>query len=299
MFDAPAAARRMGHLALSPEVLGQILELTDDSSVGSRRLAGVAQADPGFTTEILRTVNTAHQSFARRIDSVSEAITLLGARRVRNLALTLLVRHRFLAVPNNPYLRREDFWRHSIGTAVAAENLVQPLDRKSMALVYTAGLLHDLGILLLGLEGAAELEEVCRRVKGGQEPLEADRDVLGATHAEIGAQAAETWSLPEAIRDAAGFHHAPSDCKREGTLVHIVCVADVLMSPETPTCYGGASSAEYERSLSALRLTPESDQLVRAKSAAESLIASTLQMFTGGSGGRAAVPSVGRRRSSA
>lgn len=281
MFDARKAALRLGELSLSPEVLGRVLELSDDPSVGPTALADVAKADPGFTIEILRTVNTAQRSLVRRIDSLPEAITMLGVRNVRNLALTLLVRHRFLEVPNNPYLRREDFWRHSIGTAVATETLAKELGLRYTALAYTAGLLHDLGILLLGLEAPRDLEEICRGIEAGESNLDADKAVLKSTHAEVGAEAAEVWKLPEILRDAVRFHHRPREWLKGGMLADAVCVADVLMSPEKPACFSGGPAEEYAKALEDLGLSADSEVLIRAKTAAESQLSSTMKMFAG------------------
>jgi putative nucleotidyltransferase with HDIG domain len=296
VFDAHAAALRLGQLSLSPEVLGRILELSDDPAVGPPALADVARADPGFTFEILRAVNTAQRGLARRIHSLPEAITLLGVRNMRNLALTLLVRHRFLSVPSNPYLRRENFWRHSIGAAVASEALARELGLRYTAIAYTAGLLHDLGILLLGLEAPRDLEEICRLVADGADPLAADRLVLGASHADVGAEAAEVWKLPELIRDVVRYHHRPQEWLKGGLLVDAVCVADVLMSPERPACYGGGPDAEHAKALEALSLDPDGDVIRRVRAATESQLTTTMRMFAGAAGRHTASGTMTRPR---
>jgi putative nucleotidyltransferase with HDIG domain len=121
-----------------------------------------------------------------------------------------------------------DFWKHSVTTAVAGE-LVAKDQGDDAALVFTAGLLHDLGKAILTLVAADTYKLLLEEVKRNQSCLlEAEKDTFGAHHAEIGARLFESWNFPKSLVTAVRFHHDPSGAGSYSKLAAYVYVADMI-----------------------------------------------------------------------
>jgi HD-like signal output (HDOD) protein len=239
-----------------PEVLARLWQMSDDPNQGAAELATVVGMDPALSAELLRAVNGARFGLPRSIDSLKEAITFLGTRTVRNLSLALVVRDGILPRRREPIqFDREAFWRHCIGTALAAESLASELDLESAPSAYAAGLLHDLGIMVLDVVAPEHLDQILQLVRMGTPIRRAEREVVGCTHAEIGRFLAESWNLSDLLLACIRDHHSPLDADRESrALACVVQIADTLVSPEGPECYSGGPCDEHDRAVAFLNL---------------------------------------------
>ncbi|MGQ0721721.1 MAG: HDOD domain-containing protein [Candidatus Eiseniibacteriota bacterium] len=239
-----------------PEVLARIWQVSDDPKLGARELAEVVGLDPGLSSEVLRTVNGAQFGLRQPVQALREAIVLLGVHAVRGLSLTLLVRNGLRPRGHRPFqFDRVAFWRHCVSTAIAAEIIARTARLADPELAYVAGLLHDVGIMVLDNTSPEQLGEVVQLIRGGMPLLEADIQVLECTHADIGRLFAERWQFPQAIVAAIASHHEPHATEREfQAIACAVLLADTMFSPETPACYSGASPEHHARVASMLKI---------------------------------------------
>jgi HD-like signal output (HDOD) protein len=209
---------KLGALPSSPRTYQALTQALEDPDVPIKRLAAIVEGDMGMSSRVLQFVNSAYFGLLQRITGIEAAIAYLGINTVRHLALTLEVSSAF-RVDDADALA--DLERHGYLTARIARRLV-PQDRAEAA--FAAGLLHDAGKLVLLSRVREGYEEAQRRARDGAAPeLEAEREVIGADHAEVGAYLLGLWGLPHSIIEGVAFHHQEAAAPSSGALD--VCAA--------------------------------------------------------------------------
>jgi len=206
----------------------KVLALLDDPDTSPSEIGGVLRYDPGLTANILKLTNSAYFGFASRIASVNQAIVLLGSKRVVYLVMASCVN----AIMDEEVIGYDlppgELWRHSIAVSVAAEGLVKELKLPANEEIFTAALLHDVGKLILGYFVKEDLEKIESKAAEGLPFQEAERQVFGLDHAEVGADILKNWSLPPKIVSAVRWHHDPDSAEEVSSLIDVVHVANVL-----------------------------------------------------------------------
>lgn len=182
--------------------------------------------DPGLAARILRVANSPFYGFSGHIGSIKEACIVLGLYTIRNLVLAAGIIGRF-PPKDGGHFDRLALWRHAVGVGVAAKVLARR-HGFDQDLAFTAGLLHDIGKLVLDACFPAEFARVLAH-RDAHECLirEAEEAVLGFDHGLVGARAAKHWRLPPGIVEAIEAHHRPGHGPASA-LVDIVHVADIL-----------------------------------------------------------------------
>jgi putative nucleotidyltransferase with HDIG domain len=193
-----------------PRVAQQALALLDDPMVSSAKLSSVVSLDAGVTAAVLKAANSAAYARSRQVDDLKQALALLGNAKFRELIFASASAPFLAASQPGYHLAPGSLWRHSVATSVLAEQLASQakLELRS-GLLFTAGLLHDLGKSVLSQFVEREAAEITRLVQAGQTFLEAERQVLGVHHAELGAQVAERWNFSRELVELIRFHHEP------------------------------------------------------------------------------------------
>ncbi len=206
----------------------RLIGMVSDPSTPIGDIVDVLRYDPILTTDLLRIANSAASGVVRRIESVEEAVKLVGTGRVLQLVLAANTQS-VLEAPQEGYgLFEGALWQHSIATALAGQTLAAYLKRRDTGAIYTAGLLHDIGKVVLNECVADDYATILRLVsEEGHSFLEAESSVLGFTHAEAGARLAECWGLPPSIIKCIRFHHTPDECE-EDVLVDLTHIADTI-----------------------------------------------------------------------
>ncbi|QGY40574.1 HDOD domain-containing protein [Pseudodesulfovibrio cashew] len=212
-----------------PKSVNRVLKLAGDINCSQKELVEVIKKDPVFTLKILRLVNSPYFGLSREITSINHASVYLGLNTLKNVALGLAA---VGAMPGSGEAGMDmgAFWLHSLAVAAGARMLGAMLgvSRDEAADYFAAGLLHDIGKVVFALymsEGFAEVR--LRMSEPGASLIEAEKDVLGATHCEMGAMLAEKWNLPGELRDVIARHHAP-DVGAPSQLVDCVFAADQI-----------------------------------------------------------------------
>ncbi|MFT7519319.1 MAG: putative nucleotidyltransferase with HDIG domain [Kiritimatiellia bacterium] len=231
-LDVDAIIKKAKQLPSPPLVLSRVMALMADDNRSRSDVVRVIEVDAAFTAQVLRTVNSAAYRRARKINSIPEAISMLGESE-----LVKIVVRRAAAVIDKPDLTGyglEDhgLWRNSLRIALAADAVAWSTGTVSSSVAYTAGLLADVGKLALGTFLADRVDEVMdwQLANPGSQFVEAERAVLGLDHAELGALMVEDWGLPEDVINAIRYHHRPVDSGEHSVLAYTIHVADAVAS---------------------------------------------------------------------
>jgi len=223
-MDFDAAVRRIPPL---PFVTSRALALVRDP--GSRRsdLARVLSLDEGMTALFLRMVNSAYYGLPRRITSLDETIGFLGYENTKAVLFAVSARQIFYIGAPSYMLDRKTLWRHSIAVAsgsvwIARRRAISPISE-----VYVAGLLHDIGKLVLDIMVGHEPHWAgLDATSDDLEWTEIERRTIGRDHAELGAQAVQSWRLPQRVVEAVREHHAPASAVLDPSFTATVHVAN-------------------------------------------------------------------------
>lgn len=212
-----------------PDVVVKMLEMIDRMDVSVPEISRLISHDPALTMKILKMANSAFYGFPRQISTIDLAVVALGFKQLKCLALSLSVVEQFSADSMADDFDLRKFWEHSIGCGIAGRMLAKGFGYQVGAEAFVAGLLHDIGKLLLSRYCPQEYREVSRLVQeGGLSFLAAERAVMDVTHAEIGKWLADTWNLPPELSDAIAYHHNPAAAQHQPELAGLVHCADIL-----------------------------------------------------------------------
>lgn len=212
-----------------PEVCLRIGEMVEDPEVSASDLGYVISHDAGLTARLLKVVNSGVYGPAARVDTVSRAVTLLGLEELRDLVLaSSSVIDSSDGVPNE-LLDVSAFWRHSVYCGVLAELLARRCGVLHSERLFVAGLLHDIGKLVLCNRMPEAVGRVRERVQdrgGSADAIE--RELLGFDHAEVGGTLLAQWNMPAALCDAVRCHHHPNTGAEHGFDACLIHIADAL-----------------------------------------------------------------------
>ncbi len=199
--------RRQENFPSLPTVAVEILRLTREESSTIEDLASAIQRDPALAAKILKVANSSLFSIPREINSIRQAITMLGLRTVQVMALSFSVVNTVTKLPGSGF-DFSAFWSRSLSTAVAARTLSKIAGRKFTEEAFVAGLLTDLG-MIAAWQCEPELYSavLAEQTKSKRPIIEIEIELLGVTHAEMSRELLHTWGLPDSICAAVSSHH--------------------------------------------------------------------------------------------
>lgn len=229
MNAAKDIIQRVGALPPLPDTAVKLMNVINDPSSTVNDIVDTVKYDQAVTAEVLKLCNSAYFGLSRTITSLSEAMLRLGTVKVLQLVMS---------VHTNALLSREQtgygldpgvLWKHSVAVALAATCVAKRLNVTNVNLVFTAGLLHDIGKVVLNEYVAEDFAKIVHTVKENKKSfVEAEQEILGFSHQEIGAKIAEMWSLPDAIVRCVRFHHDPGELDPPDPLVDTVYLANCI-----------------------------------------------------------------------
>lgn len=212
-----------------PEIINKIIALTDDPDSTVHDMEKVILQDQVLTTKILRLANSAYYGYARKISTVSQATVLLGFQAIKGIALASTVRTYLTDELKGYSLEKNELWSQSQTCAIVSRFIAKSIKYYNPEEAYIAGLLRDIGKTILNQHMEKEYMEVLLKMEEGNISfLDAEKEVLGFGHAEIGEKIAEKWSLPKDLVEAIGYHHTPELASINPLLVSIVHIADAI-----------------------------------------------------------------------
>ncbi len=183
------------------------LIMSKDATISE--LAAVIETDPALSLALLRFANSALGAPVQRVVRISDAIVRLGLEDTRRVVLGIVMQQTAGAELEESGIDQDELWRHLVATAILAD-AVTSVDRslrEVRPLAFSAGLLHNIGRLALATASPAHFRRVLRRVRIGEDVLEAERTEFNTDHAELGVEIAVAWGLPAELHPAIGSHH--------------------------------------------------------------------------------------------
>lgn len=212
-----------------PATTLRIIKLINDPRSTAEDVGRVLETDQALTARVLRVANSAYYGMPRQVASAKDAVVMLGHNTLRSLIFTASVAGVLGRRVTGYALGEGELWRHSVNVAGAAR-LVARVKHPALAEeAYVGGLLLDIGKIVLDQYLQEEFALAnSTAVEEGISFVEAERQVFGADHAEIGGLLAEKWNLPPALVEAIRYHHDPVAAKSAPELASIVHVADLI-----------------------------------------------------------------------
>jgi HD-like signal output (HDOD) protein len=211
-----------------PQVTSQVLRLVDNPNASPRQIGALIERDAGLTSKLLKTANSAYYGAPSKIKTVSQAISVMGLSAVRSVVVGQAYQQMTSVRGASKRFDRLVFWQHSLATATAARMLAKLKGWRDPEEAFLVGLLHDAGRLVMDRFLANELDQAISLSLTRVISLsDAEREVLGYTHVEVGDLLAEQWNLPESVRIPLRRHHEDVSFE-ECPLGCIVHAANVL-----------------------------------------------------------------------
>lgn len=213
-------------LVTLPDVYLRISRLLDAPDSAAADIAKAVGQDPSFALRLLKVANSALYRQPKAVGTIGKAVSIIGTAQIRNLALSMSVARSFAGLPN-ALVSMENFWRHSLYCALAARHLGRRARRCDPDALFTAGLLHDIGELVIFNRLPGPAAEALQRVLDDPDELpvfEAERQTIGFDHSAVGGELARRWHLPSLLAECIAHHHdigRAVEHPREVALVHI------------------------------------------------------------------------------
>jgi putative nucleotidyltransferase with HDIG domain len=220
------------NLPTPPIVFHQIQKVIKDPKVNAAQVASILSEDPAMSVKVLKLTNSAFYGLSREIDSVKQAVVIVGMEAIKNLVLSASVLDMFKG-QNVDQEFQDKFWRHSLAVAVCSRILARQLRAKGTAdpdAAFSCGLLHDVGKIITQCFLPDEYKRVAAAMATDKTHMayEIEEQVLGYNHTQIGALLAQQWKLPHTLSDAITYHHHPQLSETQEVMPYIVHLSNYL-----------------------------------------------------------------------
>lgn len=193
-----------------PTVLGHLLAMLDDEASSSADIERIIQHDQALSSKVLSVANSAYYGFRHEIDTVRRAAVALGYDEIRNICMGAGL----MGFLHHSSFRNQDLarqlWLHSLGVAEGARVVAVATESEDVDRAFTAGLLHDLGKVVLAAFFPDDVETLYSLIEREQMPYQQAEVVLGMEHWQIGTALAGHWKLPALFAEVMGHHHTPT-----------------------------------------------------------------------------------------
>jgi len=212
-----------------PNVVARILELLSRPDCELTHLIEALSHDPALVARLIKVSNSSLYGGYQDIGSVNQAILRLGMRTTRSVVVAASTRALFPMDNTRRGLLGRSLWEHAVQSGLAARRVAEFTRRVDPDEAFTAGVLHDIGKVIILLNKPDEYAEVQRRLEqGAPESTVAEREVLGFDHCRVGDLLLSNWSMPGNLRAVACWHHDPAKAGDMAALVHVVTCGELL-----------------------------------------------------------------------
>jgi putative nucleotidyltransferase with HDIG domain len=225
-----ALLKGMVELSSLPFIYIKINEAVNNPRSSIKDISEIISGDPGLTSRLLRLVNSAFYGFPSKIETVNRALLMVGMQQMRDLALATSVMSLFKGIPGH-LVSMESLWRHSVACGLAARMLATVRQSgTNVELLFTAGIIHDIGRLVIYKKIPETAQEMILRCKDSKEPLYlVEKEMLGFDHSDLGRMLAQSWNLPPSLEEVLAYHHFPQEAKQYPVEAGVVHIADYIV----------------------------------------------------------------------
>jgi HD-like signal output (HDOD) protein len=227
-----AKINKIKELSTPPTILQSVLNLINSSESSAKELSDVILKDPGLTARVLHMANSSFYAYYKKITTVNQAVMVMGINAVKYFILSVTVLNQLSLQREKGKINTIQLWTHFLEVASASKNLAIALGYKVPEEAYVAGILHDVGIILLEREFPAEYKRVLELAAKGISLNKAEIEIFGLDHQEIGGNLTNYWNMPQLITDAITKHHPTSEAEIDEIpeVAKIVALANCIAS---------------------------------------------------------------------
>jgi len=220
------------NLPTPPIVFHQIQKVINDPDCSAAKIAAILAEDPAMSVKVLKLTNSAFYGLSREVNSVKQAVVIVGIEAIKNLVLSASVLDMFKGKDIDQEAQ-EKFWRHSLATGYCCRILSRKLKSRGIIdqeTAFSAGLLHDLGKIVFScfLKDEFKLLNEARDLDRTSQDFELENKTLGFNHSQIGGFLAVLWKLPQILGEAITYHHNPQELIDENPLVYLVHISNYI-----------------------------------------------------------------------
>lgn len=218
----------IGNLPAIPHIITEVTQLLDNDKTSASDLCKVIAKDQALAAKILAVANSPLYGLPRRVATIEFAIVIIGFEHIKNILLALSLLDT-LRVRKSPDWNHNEYWIHSLLVATAGKRIADDLRYPKSGEVFTVGLLHDMGLAILHKYLNYDFKKIIKLVKNeGITYHEAEKTILGYTHAEVAEYLLERWNFPPYIIEAVVNHHHPSMAEKNPVLASLIHLVDYM-----------------------------------------------------------------------
>ena len=213
-----------------PEISLRVNEIANNPDSTAEDMAAVISQDPALVVRMLKIANSAFYGFSKEVETISRAVAVLGTNKIRDLVVSTSASQAFDGIPNN-LITMQDFWHHSLYCGILAQILSKKSKKANSESLFIAGLLHDIGQLLMFNQLPEKSHEAILLLMEGPEDMEtyeAERHVFGFDHTQVGAALLKEWKLAPVLEECIEFHHEPQNAKNFPAEVALINIANAV-----------------------------------------------------------------------
>ena len=212
-----------------PQVVLKAVSLLEKPDTTASEVVEVIRFDPVITLRILKICNSAAFGLLRKVESLQHALVLLGSQRMKRILMTSGAFDALNGDHPGYGFEPGELWRHSVACALMSQVLMKAAEEREDELLFTGALLHDIGKSVLSAYADREHQSILQRIwSNNYSSLEAEREVLGLDHAQVGSMLSERWQLPQGIVTIIARHHDPVDTSCDPLPVCLAHLSDLL-----------------------------------------------------------------------
>lgn len=238
MVTTPAElVQGMVKLVSLPHICIRVNLMVEDPNYSTMEIGQIIGQDASLTARLLKLANSPFYGFQSKIETVSRAIMVIGHHELRDLVIAVSAVRTFNKIPMD-LANMASFWRHSMFCAIVSRLLAQRCHVLHPERLFIAGLLHDIGQLIIFHKLPDAARHVLSRVSNNEELFHAEQELLAFSHADVGAELMKSWQLPASLQETIKFHHNPDQAPNNPLEAAIVNIANYVTNNEE---FGGTT----------------------------------------------------------
>lgn len=228
-FDLNKIIKSPKDLPSLPAYFYDILNALNDPDSSLADVASIVEKDLSLTTRILKLANSSFFTRSNRAVTIKDSLNIIGMDHLRNIVVSTALISQFKGIPEY-FVTLESFWAHSVASGLAARDISDYKKSCNKETLYLAGIIHDIGSLIIYKEMPEQAEEALKRCnEWGHNLIDAEQSVFGFDHTEVGSALIEKWALPKIFKEITQHHHFPLKSKNYPVETAIVYLADYIV----------------------------------------------------------------------
>ena len=220
---------KLKNISTLSAVATRVIELVGKPSTSARDLGKIISVDQALTARVLKMANSPYYGFPKEIATINLAVVVLGQDVLRDLVVSTSILDQFNSSSNSKDFNIVSFWEHSLATGVVSQHICKKFNFGLPGEAFVAGLLHDIGKLILNQEFPKVMQDIITKSKETKLCLdEIENEFCHCTHYEIGGWLTKKWNFPEQLQYAVAYHHDHTKADKHEKLVKVIEIADLL-----------------------------------------------------------------------